>query len=98
MDKKIYEEYAVLDAQIKLLTEQKNKLRANIVDDLVSKEVKVLDSSVGKFAITNLKTWKYTDKVSELEEEFKAQKATEQSTGDATFEEKPSLRFTQIKF
>jgi len=60
--------------------------------------VKVLDSSVGKFAIYSLKTWTYTDKVTELEEEFKAQKATEQSTGDATFEEKSSLRFTTIKF
>jgi len=98
MDKKTYEEYAVLDAQIKLLTEQKNKLRADIVDDLVSKDLKVLDSSVGKFTITSLKTWKYTDKVSTLEEAFKAQKATEQSTGDATFEENPSLRFTTIKF
>lgn len=54
-------------------------------------------TSVGGFTISKLKTWTYTDKVSKLEEDFKAQKATEESTGEATYVEKPSLRFTQIK-
>ena len=56
-----------------------------------------METSVGKFSIATLKEWTYTDKVTELEEEYKARKAKEQSTGEATFQEKPSLRFTQIK-
>jgi hypothetical protein len=54
-------------------------------------------TAVGKFTIAKLKTWTYTPRVAELEEEYKAQKAEEESTGDATFVEKPSLRFTKIK-
>jgi len=94
----MYEEYAVLDAQIKVLTNQKDELKVKILEDLIENDLKTVDTAVGKFTISNLKTWKYTGKVSELEESFKAQKAMEQSTGDATYEEKPSLKFTSIKF
>ena len=98
MKEKMYDEYAVLNAQIKLLTAQKDKLKVEILQELVASEEKTVSFSVGKFTVASVKTWTYTDKVAELEEEFKAQKATEQSTGDATFEEKPSLRFSSIKF
>ena len=94
----MYEEYAVLDAQIKVLTNQKDELKVKILEDLIENDLKTVDTAVGKFTISNLKTWKYTNKVTGLEEAFKAQKAMEQSTGDATFEEKPSLRFNQVKF
>ena len=43
-----------------------------------------------------LKKWTYTPKVDELNEEFKAQKALEESTGEATYVEAPSLRFTKV--
>ena len=97
MSQKMYEEYAVLDAQIKQLTAQKDALKVQIVEELAGGEEQTVEIAVGKFTIAKLKTWTYTPRVTELEEEFKAQKATEQSTGDATFEEKPSLRYTQVK-
>ena len=97
MKVKLYEEYAVLDAKIKALINQKDELKVEIIEELIASEEKNIDTSVGKFTLARIKTWKYTSKVTELEEQFKTQKATEQSTGDATFEEKPSLRFTQIK-
>lgn len=97
MNEKILEEYAILDSQIKMLTSQKDSLKEKIIEELLQTEDKTASTAIGKFTIASLKTWTYTDKVSELEEQFKAQKATEQSTGDATFEEKPSLRFTAIK-
>jgi hypothetical protein len=95
---KVYEEYAVLTAQIKALTDKKTELNIQILKDLVEQNIDDLTTSVGKFTIAKLKTWHYTDKVEKLEEEYKALKASEESTGDATFEEKPSLRFTQVKF
>jgi len=98
MNEQIFDEYAVLDAQIKLLTSQKDKLKVKILEDLAESEEKTVNLAVGKFTVASVKTWTYTDKVAELEEEFKAQKAKEQSTGEATYEEKPSLRFTTIKF
>jgi ACT domain-containing protein len=97
MTTKMYEEYAVLNAQIKTLTDKRDELKVQIIEDLAEEGMESITTAVGKFTITNLKTWKYTDKVKELEEKYKAQKATEESTGDATFEVKPSLRFTQIK-
>jgi len=97
MQEKLYEDYAVLDAKIKALNNQKDELKAQILEDMIANEQKNVDTAVGKFAIASIKTWTYTDKVSELEERFKAQKAKEQSTGDATCEEKPSLRFSQVK-
>jgi hypothetical protein len=98
MDEKKMEEYAILDAQIKLLTDQKDNLKEEILNEMVDNGHQTVDTSVGKFTIATLKVWTYTDKVTELEEQFKAQKASEQSIGLASFEEKPSLRFSQIKF
>jgi len=68
MKEKIYEEYAVLDAKIKALTNQKDELKVQIIEDLVDSETKAIDTPVGKFVIANIKTWKYTSKVTELEE------------------------------
>ena len=93
----VYEEYAVLDSQIKALTAKKDELRADIIDDMMQRNENKAETAVGSFTIAVLKTWTYTKKVAELEEEYKARKAQEESTGDATFVEKPSLRFTQIK-
>jgi len=98
ISEKTLEEYAILDAQIKVLNDQKDKLREDIIKDMQNAEETSVASSYGKFTIATVKTWTYSPKVTELEEKFKAQKATEQSTGEATFEEKPSLRFTQTKF
>lgn len=92
-----YTKYAVLDAQIKVLTSQKDELKAEIIEDMAEKGEDNASTSTGKFKVVPLKTWTYTKKVYELEEEYKAQKAHEESTGDATFVEKSSLRFTPIK-
>ena len=97
MQEKKMEEYAILDAQIKLLMAQKDTLKSEILQNLVESGEKTAEIAVGKFSVASLKTWTYTPKVTELNEKLKAQKATEESTGEATFEEKPSLRFIQVK-
>jgi hypothetical protein len=97
MDKVYYEQYAILDAKIKDLTSQKDEIRNKILEDLVENEIPSIDTTVGKFTISKLKSWTYTEAVEEKTEELKALKAKEESTGDATYEEKPSLRFTGMK-
>ena len=97
MSEKEYEKYAVLNAQIKALTEERDKIKVMIIDELCNSGMQNATTSVGKFTIFNLKTWTYTEEVEEKTEELKALKASEESTGDATYEEKPSLRFTQAK-
>ena len=90
-----YDQYAVISAQIDALKVQKDEIKANIMAHMEENEESKVETAVGKFSITQLKTWTYTPKVKELNEEFKAQKATEESTGEATFVENPSLRFTK---
>lgn len=97
MSEKDYEKFAILNAKIKALTEEKDKIRDLIIKELYESGMTNAITSVGKFSLFNLKTWKYTEAVEEKAEELKALKASEESTGDATFEEKPSLRFTQSK-
>jgi hypothetical protein len=93
-----FEEYAVLDARIKELTGKKDELKAKILEDMIERGEDKAATSVGSFTIAKLKVWTYTNQVAMAEEEFKAIKALEESTGEATFVEKPSLRFTQISF
>jgi hypothetical protein len=97
MQEKKMEDYAVLDAQIKLLTAQKDELKAEILQEIVASGEKTAQIAVGKFSVATIKTWTYTPKVVELGEQLKAQKASEESTGDATCVEKPSLRFNVVK-
>jgi len=97
MKDKLYEDYAVLDSQVKLLQGQRDELKAEILQNFVASGEKTAKTAVGSFSVTQLKTWTYTPVVAELNDRFKARKATEESTGEASFVEKPSLRFTQIK-
>jgi len=92
-----YEEYTVLEAQIKDLENKKDELRGLILSDMVQSKKESVDTAVGKFTVTRLKTWVYPEKVVELGEKFKAAKAKAESTGEAEFTEKESLRFTKIK-
>ena len=90
-----YEKYAVLDAEIRELTAQKDAVKQAILEEMDESGVDKTETAVGKFTVTKLKTWTYSDKVIELNEDLKAQKATEESTGEATYVEKSSLRFTK---
>jgi len=93
----IFEEYAVLDAQIKALSDQKDALRVDILNELIDQGVDKVDTQVGRFTISKLKSWTYPEKVLALSEKFKVEKAKAESTGDATYVENESLRFTPIK-
>jgi len=92
-----YQEYAVIDSQIKQLTEKKEVLKLLILGDMYNQKLEKKDSEFGKFTIAKIKKWTYPDKVLELEEKFKTAKAKAESNGDATYEEQDSLRFTGIK-
>lgn len=93
----LYGEYASLDAQIKALETKKEQLRPHILKMMVEQDLDKVDAGVGKFTIVPIKKWTYPEAVVELGEKFKAAKAKAESTGDATFEETPSFRFTPVK-
>jgi len=96
MDIDIFAEYANCTAQIKDLKDKADSLKESIIL-VVSKDKKEGVKAYGKFTVSNLKKWEYPESLISLEEEVKAKKAKAQSTGDATYTESPSLRFTPIK-
>jgi len=93
----IYQEYAMLEAEIAALEAKKEQLRPHILKRMMDDGVEKLDTGFGKFSISKLKKWVYPEAVVELGEEFKAAKAKAESTGDATYTEQESLRFTAVK-
>ena len=90
----IYEEYAAVDAEIKALETKKEQLRPFIIKGMIDEGVEKLETALGKFSISQLKKWTYPEEVIEIGEKFKAAKAKAESTGEAEYEETPSLRFT----
>lgn len=92
-----YTKYAELDAQIKALEAEKDEVKGLILAEMVEQGQEAVETDVGKFTVTRLKTWTYPENVVELGDKFKAAKAKAESTGDATYVEKESLRFNSIK-
>jgi hypothetical protein len=93
----IYYEYALLKTKMSELETKEAELRTKILEEMVEKGEEKIETSIGSFKKATLKKWTYSEKVAELNEEYKAQKAKEESSGDATFVEQPSLRFTPVK-
>jgi len=93
----LYEQYALLKSKMTELENKEAELRTQILEEMVAKGEEKIETSIGSFKKATLKKWSYTDKVAELEEDFKARKALEQSTGEATYIEQSSLRYTPIK-
>ncbi len=92
-----YDEYAVINAEISRLEAKKDELKGLILQEMVESGEESVETQVGKFTITRSKSWVYPEKVIEMGDKFKAAKAKAESTGDATYTEKESLRFTAIK-
>lgn len=93
----LYEQYAILDAKMKIMEEEKADLRSQILEEMASRGEEKVETTAGKFTITKLKKWTYPESVTAIEEKFKAEKAKAESTGEATYVETDSLRFTQAK-
>lgn len=102
-----YAEYALLDQQEREIAARKEAVKTKIIQAMVAEDVKSLDHSLGKFTVSKLKSWTYPDAVSRMEQEskdivaeimdrVKAEKALAESTGEATYTERESLRFTPV--
>lgn len=97
MQNNIYEDYAVVEAQIKVLKNKQDEMRVEILKEMVEKDQKTIKTAVGSFSVSQRKSWEYTKNVEEAKEKLDALKAKEESCGDATFIETPSLMFRTIK-
>lgn len=93
----LYDQYAVINAQIASLTAEKDVLKDKILAEMKASGETRVNTGVGSFVIAKLKSWTYPEKVLAIGEKFKAEKAKAESTGDATYVETDSLRFTMLK-
>jgi hypothetical protein len=92
-----YQKYAIIVAKIDALEAEKEALRVTILTDMVKNGQEKIETDVGKFSRSSKKTWEYPETVKQIGEDFKAAKAKAESTGEATFTETESIRFTGIK-
>ncbi len=93
----LYEEYAQVQAEIDALELKKSQLRPHIMQMMIDNGLEKMEFALGKFSVSPKKTWTYSEKVVEMTDELKSRKAKEESTGEATYEESPSLRFTAAR-
>lgn len=93
----LYEEYALLEAKLAELETHKESLRTKILEQMIERDEEKVETAVGGFKKAMIKTWTYTTKFQGMKEDLEELKAHEQSTGDATYVEKASLRFSPVK-
>lgn len=104
----LYEQYALLATTMAKLEAEKEELTLRIIEDMKSRGSTSEAHSLGKFSYVPLKRWTYPERITKLDEEVKkkvaelndtvkAEKAKAESTGEATYVEKDSLRFTENK-
>jgi hypothetical protein len=98
MNNELMEQYALIDSQIKALTNQKDELKVQIVQDFIAQGIDKVETGLGKFTISKLKTWTYPGYVEDAKEAYKTLQAKAEQTGEASFSESESLRFTPAKF
>lgn len=93
----VFEEYARLNAEISALEAKKEQLRPHIVNMMIERGEKKIETDLGNFSLGVTKTWTYPEAISEMADQLKAAKSKAESTGEATCEEKPRLTFTAVK-
>lgn len=87
---------AIIEAKMKELSNEKDAIRKQILEEMIASGETKLESTLGKVSITQLKKWEYPEYVTEAKENYDLLKAKAEAS-DATFIEVPSLKFTPIK-
>lgn len=93
----LYSDYAILEAQKKEITKQQDALKARIMEAMVVNGETKIQHTFGSFSLSKLKKWEYPEYITKMEDDFKAKKALSESTGEATYTETDSLRFTSVR-
>lgn len=93
----IYEEYALIDAEIKALTSKKEAIRVSILTEIIDSGESKKATPIGTFTVAKLKTWTMPGYIIEMREDLKEAEEKAKSTEEATYVENESLKFTPIK-
>jgi len=94
MDNKKIKELIKLDQKIKEITFLRDSIRESLLEDLEQAGLEKAVTEVGTLTKASKTIWRYTEKVTSLEEKVKVAKVREQQNGSATKNESYYLRFT----
>lgn len=89
----MYQEYAELKNQIAILEEKRVELADKIVNDMKASQLESFPTEHGTFVRAKKKSWKYSPKITKLEEDLKMKKSDEQGNGTAKMEINEYLTF-----
>ncbi len=89
----IYKQYAELVQASKILETQLDELKAQIVEDMKTREVKSDKQEFGTFTLASRKKVSYSENIKTLENSVKLAKIEEEEQGIATIEQTEFLTF-----
>ncbi|MDE2106965.1 MAG: hypothetical protein KGL39_57655 [Patescibacteria group bacterium] len=94
MKNELYDTYAMLSAEMKVLEAKMDIAKEEIMRDLQDNKLsKFQNADKGTFSIVTRKTYKYTDQVESIKKQLKDKQKEEEETGVAQCSESQSLRF-----
>lgn len=93
MKEHLFNRYATLKKTIKSFTEELEVLSEALIKDLEDNGLKKTELPSGKFTIVTKKSYKYSKKVTLLEEKLKLEKVKEQEKGTAKITETDYLLY-----
>jgi len=94
MQKELLKKYAALRAKREALEAEEAEMKSLIVEDMQKNSLDKIESEFGMFTVCVKTSYKYTDKVKELEEKVKLAKIKEEEQGKAKASETSYLRYT----
>ena len=95
----LLEDYAAKEEQLKALEAEIEAMKPKVLATLEKQGVDTLKETYGTFSVVYRKKWTYSDGLSEKEKQYNAvikqEKADEQESGEASFEETKGLSYRQ---
>lgn len=87
--------YARLKSERKLLDARIEEIQGSLLQTMldIDGENTKIETELGNFSVKRMKNWTYPESIVEREDQLKRDKKLAQQTGEATFEESPSLYF-----
>lgn len=92
-----FRQYSAVMSQIKLLEEERDTLKREIVDTLEKDGTEKVETEWGKFTVAHRTSYQYSDKVDKIVERLKIAKIREEEKGIAKATETKYLVYTLNK-
>lgn len=97
MKNKLFENYEILDSEIKLLEAKRDQIKEQCLAEMQKEELDQVKSPSGTFFIVPRKTWKYTKKVEAEKKKLDLLKKKEEESGAAKVTINNSLTYRPLK-